>query len=282
VPTNVPGPHRLAVDHDSLFNPGMSNPSEWLEQSALTSPGHHARRLVALPDDIAGILAAIQGVLLHASWTAAYGLPDGAARHTLPVGERLDNILQRDPAPLDVARPPANRSTGSCRDFALMLCSALRSKAIPARIRCGFAAYFDRLWEDHWVCEYWQESTGRWRLADAQIDTMLRQRLAIAFDATDVPRSMFMTAGQAWLTCRSGDADPSAFGHGDATGLWFIGVNVVRDHLSLGGRETSDWDRWREASPAQRLLGDADLIMLDHLAGHPGETIACPSPAWLK
>lgn len=199
---------------------------------------------------------------------------------TLSVAERLDDAMQRDPAPLGTIRPAARRSTGSCRDFALLLCAALRSKAVPARTRCGFAAYFDAAWEDHWVCEYWDAATRTWRLADAQIDAMLRQRQSIDFDAIDVPRTMFRTAGEAWLACRAG-TDPAVFGHGDVTGLWFVGVNVVRDHCALNGCKTSDWDRWREASPDRRTVQREDVALLDSLAREPMQALSQLRPNWL-
>ncbi len=127
-----------------------------------------------------------------------------------------------------------------------MLCGMLRQQAVPARVRCGFAAYFRREWEDHWICEYWRD--GRWRRADAQLDRIIAPSLGIDFDLTDLPEDMFITAGEAWRRCRSGEADPMKFGHGEqAVGLWFVRVNVVRDHHSVNGRETSDWDTWRQA-----------------------------------
>lgn len=246
----------------------------------MTAPGRHLEALSGLSGGVAELVDAIQGVLLHADWASVHGLEGPLARHTLPVADRLDDILRRDPAPLGTRRPPARRSTGSCRDFALMLCAALRCKVVPARVRCGFAAYFNAAWEDHWVCEYWDGATGTWRLADAQIDAMLRQRQAMNFAATDVPRSMFMTAGEAWLACRVA-ADPASFGHGDTTGLWFVGVNVVRDHLALNGRETSDWDRWREAPVERRMVRQDDVTWLDDLARSPFQRPGGPGPGWL-
>jgi hypothetical protein len=40
-----------------------------------------------------------------------------------------------------------------------MLRAILRSKAIAARLRCGFADYLTDGWEDHWVCQYWDRGT---------------------------------------------------------------------------------------------------------------------------
>jgi hypothetical protein len=256
----------------------------WTEHSAMTQPGDHAGMVAALPARPADLAAIIQGVLVHADWMAAYGL-DGSTcgangRGTLGMADRIDDILRRDARPLTSGRLPALRSTGSCRDFALMLCSALRSKGVPARLRCGFAAYFDTEWEDHWMCQY-QDIEGAWHIADAQIDPMLRQRNAIGLDAMDVPAEAFLTAGEAWLACRRSAADASAFGHGVVTGWWFLKVNVLRDHLALNDREISYWDRWREAAPLFRTVADAELERLDALAQHPEQALLDIMPDWL-
>lgn len=222
---------------------------------------------------------------MHADWARDYGLDpatlDASARRTLPVAERLEDVLRRDPRPFRDARPAMQRSTGTCRDFALLLTAFLRCKGVPARVRCGFAAYFDTAWEDHWVCEYRDAATGIWRLADAQIDPMLRERSRVAFDTADMPRGVFRTAGEAWQACRRAGADPTAFGHGSVTGLWFVKVNVLRDHLVLNHGETSPWDRWREAPSAQRVVRAEELALLDDLAARPAQPLRALPPDWL-
>jgi hypothetical protein len=122
-------------------------------------------------------------------------------------------------------------------------------------------------------------------LVDAQIDDTLREQLQLAdtFRHTDLSGSDFMTAGDAWLRCRAGLADPARFGHGETDGLWFMHVNVVRDHLSLNHRETSGWDQWRRADKAQRRLSDPTLAWLDHLAANPEDGLGhLPEPAWVR
>lgn len=263
----------------------METAERWIAHSRMSDPGRHAGALAALPRDVAALNAIIQGVLVHSDWVREYGLDPaslGAApRRTLPVAGRLDDVLARDPRPLAEARPADRRSFGTCRDFALLLCAALRCQGVPARVRCGFAAYFSAGWEDHWVCEY-RDETGTWRLGDAQIDPMLRQRNRIGFDPADMPRRAFRSAGEAWRDCREAGADPAAFGHGDATGLWFVKVNVLRDHLVLNGRETSGWDRWREAPPAKRRVPDHELALLDDLAARPAQPTVELAPDWLE
>jgi hypothetical protein len=164
----------------------------------------------------------------------------------------------------------------------LMACSFLRSKGVPSRIRCGFASYFGDGWEDHWVCEFWDGAAQAWRLSDPQLDEVLRPRLRIEFDPANVPRTSFLTAGEAWMESRAGRSDPRRFGHGEATGFWFLKVNVVRDHYALNGRETSAWDEWRTAPSASRLAKDRDIAVLDCLAAKPEIALTEVRPDWLE
>ena len=59
-----------------------------------------------------------------------------------PAGKLIDALLALDPAPLDVPREPDRRVVGTCRHFAVMSCALLRWRGIAARVRCGFATYF--------------------------------------------------------------------------------------------------------------------------------------------
>ena len=70
------------------------------------------------------------------------------------------------------------------------------------------------------------------------------------------------------------------FGHGDGTGEWFVRVNLARDWLSLGKREVSPWDTWRDAREQHCQAGVAArhsdrLAVLCEAA--PG--LAAPEPA---
>jgi hypothetical protein len=163
-----------------------------------------------------------------------------------------------------------------------MACSFLRSKGVPSRIRCGFASYFGDCWEDHWVCEFWDGAAQMRRLSDPQIDEVMRAALRIEFDSASIPRTSFLTACEAWIECRAGRSDPRRFGHGEATGFWFLEVNVVRDHYALNGRETSAWDEWRTAPPASRLVKDCDIALLDCLAAKPEIALTEVRPDWLE
>ena len=264
----------------------MPNLDRWLKQSPMSEPASHAGAVAELSSDVGDLARVVQGLLVHEAWLGAYGLNEAeyrdVSRATLPVAERLSRVVQRDSGRLQFPRQPNGREVGTCRDFALMLCSFLRGKQIPSRVRCGFAAYFTAPWEDHWVCEYWDRRDGEWRLCDPQIDSVLKERCQIDFDPVDVPRDRFLTAGKAWSEYRGGRVDARDFGHGDVTGAWFIKVNVVRDHYVLTQRETSVWDGWRAAPEASRVVGEQELLLLDRLAASPDQPPVEVAPDWLE
>lgn len=250
----------------------------------MSDPGSGHPGFDELPSDVGALCRVVQGVLIHSDWIAAYGVSEAqfrtVSRETLPLAARLKQIGDAGAGALTAERLADKRAVGTCRDYALMLCGMLRQQGVAARVRCGFAAYFRKGWEDHWICEYWCD--GRWRQADAQLDTVIAPRLGIAFDLADLPADMFLSAGEAWRRCRSGEADPATFGHGEAaSGLWFVRVNVMRDHHSLNDREISDWDTWRQATAGHRVLSEAECAEADRLAAHPeGPADGIPAPPW--
>lgn len=245
----------------------------WVEHSAFTEPGKMAAELVAFGPAPKAAVEAIQGILIHGGAVEHYGLPrlDTFSRRTLAVETRLAAISSAGGGPLCRARPAAHRSLCTCRDYSLLLCAAMRSHGQPARVRCGFASYLgDAPWEDHWLCEV--GTGGRWRRIDAQLDADLREALETKIDPMDVPSDMFVTADEAWRRSRSGEWDADAFGHGEARGLWFVCVNLMRDHLALADCVTSDWDTWRAAAPAFQLLTAETKALADALAASPDAT----------
>ena len=249
----VPGDDPLAPEEFALA--AMSD--YYRAHGPLSEPGRFRHVLAALPPELPALCRFIQGVVLHADWAAAYGVKDATlSRETLPVERRM--ALMEASGTTGLA--PEQRTSGTCRDFALMLCCLLRERGIAARVRCGFATYFtENPFEDHWVCEYRRESEDRWALADAQLDALMRDRLRTGFDTTDLPAGSFLNAGEAWTTWREGKAGADAFGDGAAKGAWFMRVNLMRDLLALNKQETSDWDAWRSI-PADSKGLDAEAL----------------------
>ncbi|GKQ53182.1 transglutaminase-like domain-containing protein [Bradyrhizobium sp. Ce-3] len=247
----------------------MTIQQSYVRQDALTDPGESAGAYNDLPETVSGLREVVSGLIIHVAWAERYGIPPDVAmvRQTQPVADRLKLIQASFAGPLTAARPPRSRTFGTCRDYALLLCSMLRSRSIPARVRCGFATYIaDHIYHDHWICEYWSAGDQRWLQADAQLDAFHIDQLQITFDCANLPRDAFLTASQAWRLARSNAVATGAFGHGAATGLWFLHVNVYRDLLSLTNRQMSDWDSWRDAAPAGKVLKVDALAELDRLA----------------
>lgn len=261
------------------------SPNRWLAHSPMTEPAALAALVARLPNEVAALNRVVQGLLVHCDWleqydeVAAFGT---VSRSTLPVEQRLAALIERDGRALDEGRVPARREIGTCRDFALLLCAFLRTKNIPARLRCGFASYFGEDWEDHWVCEYWDSRGAGWCLSDAQLDSVIAAACGVTFDTSDVPRHMFLTAGEAWLRCRTGSDDPQRYGQGSIRGVWFMMVNAARDALAINNRETSAWDRWREARPELRSVSPEKLAAIDELARNPATAMVALEPPWFS
>jgi hypothetical protein len=236
----------------------------------MTDPREEARVFGGLPHEVAALRNVVQGLLVHVFWAERYGLalqPDREQELQIrSVTEKLKQISKLDDRPLAELRPLEKRLVGNCRDFSLMLCSMLRYHGIPARARCGFATYFvPNHFEDHWVCEYWQE-TGRWVKVDAQLDAFQRDKLGISFDPLDVPGDEFLVGGKAWQMCRAGRADPDAFGVSDLHGMWFVRGNLIRDLASLNKMELLPWDSWGLIDTDEDELSKSDLALLDQVA----------------
>jgi hypothetical protein len=230
----------------------------------------HAAQVAALPEALPDLCAVAQGLIVHPFLVQLYGLDLATVRQDelqiRRASDMIDAILARDPRPLGEPRPPERRFVGNCRHFTVMLCALLRARGVPARARCGFGAYFNPgTFEDHWVCEVWDEERGAWKLVDAQLDGIQREAMHIPFDPLDVPRDQFLVAGEAWQRCRDGRADARRFGILDMRGLWFIRGNVIRDLAAFAKRELLPWDGWGPMSPQDPTDVD-ELTLLDRVA----------------
>lgn len=246
----------------------------FLSHSEFSDPGRFESALLELPDDPAEICRVIQGLLIHPSWIPSYEASidedrvysEQQARRVVDI---IHNLFTLKDAPLVEPRPAQQRAVGVCRNFSLLLCSTLRCKGVPARLRSGFAPYFDPgYFEDHWICEYWSASGQYWVRVDPQLDAVQRKILNITFDPCDIPVDAYLYAGEAWVMCRKGRADPADFGVRDLNGLGFIKGSIVRDILALNRIETLPWDLGWGILDKHYLSGvdRAELGYVDRLA----------------
>jgi hypothetical protein len=240
-------------------------------QGQVSDPGELAHQFDALPADLPGITAAIQGVMLHLHWAKRYGVTLNRAReeeaNLRTVRDRLARVFELQDAPLTEPRPLSKKTVGTCRDFTLLFTSILRHQGIPARARAGFGTYFTPgRFEDHWVCEYWQADENRWVMVDPQLDALQCQVLSIDFDPLDMPRANFVTGGQAWTRCRAKRVDPNRFGIFNMRGLDFVKGDLIRDFLALNKIEILPWDNFKLIAKSFREMNAEEKGLMDRLA----------------
>jgi hypothetical protein len=244
----------------------------YAQSGPMTDPGPYARLFDGLPTDLPALVKTLQGVMVHIFWAGSYGLEltdERKAEVNLRyVDKQLARILELDDRPLTEARPHERKLVGNCRDFSVMLTTILRHQGIPARARCGFGTYFlPNHYEDHWVCEYWNEQQSRWVLVDAQLDAMMQEVLKLDFDPLDTPRDRFIVGGDAWQLCRSGKANPDDFGIFEWHGIEFVRGDLLRDFLAFSKVEILPWDGgWGymiELAPEQI---EPTYALMDHVA----------------
>jgi hypothetical protein len=170
------------------------------------------------------------------------------------------------------SRPPDKRLIGSCRHFAVLTCSLLRHKKIPARARGGFETHHSPVrHHDHWICEYWNPTQQRWIQVDAEIDSALKQKWHIDFDPLDLPAGTFMTGAETWRLCRKGELNPKQFGVGGGANEWIGGWNFVSselllDLMALNKFELLPWDTNRLSEKEVSQLSESEYALLDSVA----------------
>jgi transglutaminase superfamily protein len=278
---------KLAMQRDQIGRPaeGLASRKEELSRTPrlpealayYATPGPftelagHASRVRELPAALQDLCHVVQGLVVHPFLAHLYGLaPQSLRQDELQVrhaSQMLDRILALDANPLSEARPPERRFVGNCRHFTVLLCALLRARGVPARARCGFGLWFNPPgYEDHWVCEVWDEARGLWYLVDAQLDAIQCKAFRLSFDPLDVPRTQFLVAGDAWQRCRRGQAEPQRFGILDIRGLWFVRGNLVRDLAACAKRELLPWDGWGFADKPVDPEDSTELAVLDRVA----------------
>ncbi len=252
----------------------MSSITYYTSQSYITDSRTYAKLFDKLPIDVAALCRIVQGLIIHPYEAHLYGVRIPKKRlselDTRGVSRILTRILELDAQPLTVERATNKRFAGNCRDFATLLCAMLRHQGIPARVRFGFATYFEPdFYTDHVVCEYWNEADQRWVLVDAQIDDVQRKEYWVTFDTGNIPRDTFIFAGKAWQMYRNGEVHPDRFGIFSAgpRGISFIQSGLIRDFAALNRQELLCQDAWglSDVEDEENLTED-DRAVLDEVA----------------
>lgn len=213
------------------------------------------------------ICSPVHALVIQPNEVQAIGIPSGrfAENQMRPAARIVQALLALDPAPLSVPREPQKRVIGTCRHFAVLSCALLRYWEIPARVRCGFATYFQPgQGLDHWITEYRDNGSGRWVRIDSEILAM-----SVVQHPEDLRPGEFLSGGEAWSAFRRGEIDASTFGvYG--TENWGVGEirgNAVKDLAALNKVEMLPWDVWGRMEEAYRGETGAEYDnLLDELA----------------
>ncbi|HQT54491.1 MAG TPA: transglutaminase-like domain-containing protein [Phenylobacterium sp.] len=223
----------------------------------------------ALPADIGAVAAFVHGLLIHEGLAGAYGVtlaPErGDEKQLHGAAAMLRQAMRLHDRPITETRAPEHRVVGVCRHFATLFAAVMRSKGVPARVRCGFANYFQPGKHlDHWVGEYWSEDQGRWVLVDSQVDDLQRRLFNLTLDPLDVPRDRFLVGGDAWRACREG-ADPMGFGVSgtEMWGLVEVYGDIFQDLAALQNIELLPWGWYGLATDE---AGMEETALIDKLA----------------
>ena len=243
---------RVERDHNSHLLDFYATPS------ATSSVGRHGDAVAELGSSPIELSRVVRGLLVHDFMAMVRGLelPPERMAHMRTVGAEaiLDNVVRLDPSPLEVKRPADRRMVGFCYHFALLHVALLRAVGTPARLRCGFAAYFSPgHWIDHWVVEYWDGAA--WHLHDAQLGR------------DDLAPADFHSGITAWTACRDDPSTSASYGNGELWGWDELRGSLVNDIDALNTVEVAGWYwcEWLEVEPLDQPHAELDAA-LDALA----------------
>ncbi|WP_244590662.1 transglutaminase domain-containing protein [Xenorhabdus mauleonii] len=242
----------------------------------MTQPGRFAAALDALPDDVDGLIGAVQNLLIHYQTDKAKLSPEIIAARSAEVDLRwtetmLARLIQLQDGNLLYPREPVKRLLCTCRDFAVLLCAFMRHKQISARVRYGFAhdQYKpERPMHDHVLVEYWDGQ--QWRYAESRLHVLPEPLLDI--EQTNFPHELFFSGGEIWRQIRTGSLRERAFSgyhFDDDYGQWTVRNLFLLDMTSLCDYEPLMWDAWGvllEEKPGARVTHADQLALLDSLA----------------
>lgn len=248
---------------------------QYTQQGIFTDPGKLSYLYNDLPDEIPELIKVVQNLMIHPMHTELYNQSFSSTQikeeeQIRSVEKMLERIKSINPLPITAPRTSEDKLIGICRDHSLLLVSMLRHKKIPARIRVGFANYFDSEIEieTHWVTEYWDNDQEKWILVDPQIDYLQIKKHKITINPLDLERDQFYTAGHAWVESSSGSKKAEDFGYNKKWRGWTIlRSSLIQDLLCLNLIEPLAWDFWGKitSEPFSKLKKE-DKDLLDRIS----------------
>lgn len=217
-----------------------------------SNPGNYADYLKTLPKNVRVLGNIVRWSTIHRT-TLEWGNTDSNA--DLKFGDMNDvpwyrqaeddtlttsssmiaELFRRDERGITMERKVEDKIVVTCRYVALLMATLLKSQGIPARVRSGFAGYWEGsvVSDDHWITEYWNQEEGRWVAID--IDGSYHD---VGFDLYDMPKGKYEYSAEVWLDVRRGTKKGEKFlnasGH---TGLVVIAWELFYDFHCLMNSE---------------------------------------------
>jgi len=218
-------------------------------QSKYTHPGRYENYYENLPSSIRELCKIIQNQIIHIYLANDYGVRINEKIREenyklVTVKDMLEALIQKNPdKELSETRDLNERIGGNCRSYSLFLCSILRFKRIPARLRNVFVSYFIKgEMMDHWVVEYWDYKKKRWVIVDPQIDFFQIKKFNIKFDPVNVPQDVIDFPANVLAKSANKEMNPQIYGFFDEKGIEYIKGNLCRDFLCINKKEITPWD----------------------------------------
>lgn len=220
-------------------------------QSKFSDPGELSYLYHPLADNIETLTDQVQRLFLHYADIDLFSIDKEKLNYyelnLRMINDILLTLQSKSEIDLSSHRDMHKRVMGVCRDTSLLLCSVLRSRGIPARLRSGFVTYFiPGLFLDGFCLEFFDASINRWRAIDTRTTQLHldHYKLHIDFDLMNVPNNRFIFAADAWQMCRYHNADPVRFGSRQHRGLFTVRNRMIHDLALLNKQEILIWDVW--------------------------------------
>ena len=226
--------------------------NHYLKYGMFTNPGLYNTYLKSLSDDIEEIGRLIRWSLIHRT---TLEWENGGINTDLKFGDMkkvpwyrqaeddnlpttaamLAELFRRDKRGFTMERKVQDKLILTCRFAAILMASILKAKGIPARVRAGFAGYWEgaEVSSDHWITQYWDKTEKRWITID--VDGSFHD---VGFNLYDVPEGKFDFSADAWLNVRNGKVDGTRFWNaGGFEGLTAISLELFYDYHCLMNNE---------------------------------------------
>ena len=239
---------------------GVNN-SFYIAQSLFSDPLAYSQYFNQLPNDISALRSFCANTFSHFNLIPLNKIKNyynNISKNKRYLNTHLEYIFSHKESLLQ------EKPVGICRDSALLLCSVLRSRKIPARLRVGFVSYYhEDLWLDGFALEYFDSRSGLWKQVDSGINDIIVSKYKISnhIDFTDLSSNEFITAAKAWQLVRQNELNEDLFRSGKYFGLKIIRNRMIQDLHCLLKIEPLLWDLWGDM-----FLSNINLDLYDKLA----------------